>query len=58
MASPLGRKEAIALLFSTLETERESAVELSSDEAVNNGAAADKSSQCDVLVDPRAQPNS
>ena len=58
MASPLGRKDAIALLFSTLETERESAVELSSDEAANNGAAADKSSQGDVLVDPRAEPNS
>ena len=54
MASPLGCKEEMALLFSTLE----SAVELSSDEAANNGAAADKSSQGDVLVDPRAQPNS
>ena len=58
MASPLGRKEAIALLLSTLETERESAGEVSIDEALNNGAAADKSSQGDVLVDPRAQPNS
>ena len=52
MASPLGCKEAIALLLSTLETERESAGEVSIDEALNNGAAADKSSQGDVLVDP------
>ena len=58
MASPLGCKEAIALLFSTLETELESAGEVSSDEAPNNGAAAEKSSQGDVLVDPRAQSNS
>ena len=58
MASPLGRKEAIALLFSTLETKRESAGEVSSDEAASNGAAADKSSQGDALVDPRAQSNS
>lgn len=58
MASPLGCKEAIALLFSILETELESAGEVSGEEAVNNGAAADKSSQGDVLVDPRAQPNS
>ena len=33
MAFPLGCKEAIALLFSTLETELESAGEVSSDEA-------------------------
>ena len=58
MASPLGRKEAIALLFSTLETELESAGEVSSDEAANNCAAADKSSQGDVLVDRSAQSNS
>ena len=54
----MASKEAIAVLFSTLETERESAGEVSSDEAANNGAAADKSSQGDVLVDPRAQSNS
>ena len=54
MASPLGGKEAIALLFSTLE----SAGEVSSDEAANNGAAAETSSQGGVLVDPRAQSNS
>ena len=33
MASPLGCKEAIALLFSTLETELESAGGVSSDDA-------------------------
>ncbi len=54
MASPLGCKEAIALLFSTLETELESAGEVSSDEAANNDAAAEKSSQGGILVDPRA----
>jgi len=48
----------MALLFSTLETEPESSGEVSSDEAASNGAAADKSSQGDVLVDPRAQSNS
>ena len=58
IASPLGCKDAIALLFSTLETELESAGEVSGDEAANNGAAADKSSQGDVLVDPLAQSNS
>ena len=58
MASPLGCKEPIALLFSPLETELESAGEVSSDEAANNGAAADMSYQGDVLVDPRAQSNS
>lgn len=58
MGSPLGCKEAIALLFSILETEIESAGEVSGDEAANNGAAADKSSQVDVLVDPLAQSNS
>ena len=58
MASPLGWKQAIALLFSTLETELESAGEVSSDEAASNGAAAEKSSQGDVFVDPRAQSNS
>ena len=46
------------LLFSTLETELESAGEVSSNEAANNGAAAEKSSQGDVFVDPRAQSNS
>ncbi|KZR62497.1 MULTISPECIES: hypothetical protein [Prochlorococcus] len=54
MASPLGCKEAIALLFSTLEN----AGEVSSDEAANNDAAAEKSSQGGILVDPRAQSNS
>ncbi|WP_413360338.1 hypothetical protein [Prochlorococcus sp. MIT 1201] len=54
MASPLGCKEAIALLFSTLE----SAGEVSSDEAANNDAAAEKSSQGGILVDQRAQSNS
>ena len=58
MASPLGCKEAIPLLFSTLENELESAGEVSGDEAANNGAAADKSSQGDILVDPRSQSNS
>ena len=58
MASPLGCKEAIALLFSTLETELESAGEVSSDEVANNGVATEKSSQGCILVDPRAQSNS
>ena len=58
MAFPLGCKAAIALLFSTLETELESAGEVSSNEAANKGAAAEKSSQGDVFVDPRAQSNS
>ena len=58
MASPLGCKEAIALLFSTLETELESAGDVASDEAANKRAAADKASQGDGLLDPRVQPNS
>ncbi|WP_193742137.1 MULTISPECIES: hypothetical protein [unclassified Prochlorococcus] len=58
MASPLGCQEAITLLFSTLETELESAGEVSDDEAANNATTADKSSQGDILVDPLAHSNS
>ena len=48
----------MALLYSTLETELESAGEVSGDEAVNNGVATDNSSQGDIFVDPLAQSNS